>query len=269
MTKRATLKLADLLPQGRATTASPEQITDLALDIQVHGLKHPIIIYDGQVLDGLARIEAVKSLGAEEIAAITPDRFDELCIALAKGGNGPMESQRVVALMEHLSDLRHEFVVERRRETGSTKKAAKGPAEGIQVRDLYVAATHVPPGRVELAQRLVSRAATDPGSAKKLQEVKAGTVTLYGYKRWLEKGVEEPAPEAPADEVRAVMERGLRTLAMTIETMAKFGAAPQLTLAERQKIMDVLGARKVALRNLGKKIREGMNQEMEETSDEG
>jgi len=65
------------------------------------------------------------------------------------------------------------------------------------------------------------------------------------------------------------MERGLRTLAMTIETMAKFGAAPQLTLAERQKIMDVLGVRKVALRNLGKKIREGMNQEMEETSDEG
>jgi hypothetical protein len=56
---------------------------------------------------------------------------------------------------------------------------------------------------------------------------------------------------------------------MTIETMAKFGAAPQLTLAERQKIMDVLGVRKVALRNLAKKIREGMNQEMEEVSDEG
>jgi len=269
VTKRATLKLADLLPQGRATTASPEQITDLALDIQVHGLKHPIIIYDGQVLDGLARIEAVKSLGAEQILAIVPDRFDELCIALSKSRGKPMESPRVVALMEHLSDLRHEFVIERRKETGSTKKAAKGPAEGIQVRDLYVAATGVPAGRVELAQRLVARAAIDPGSAKKLQEVKAGEVTLYGYKRWLEKGIEEPAPEAPADEVRAVMERGLRTLAMTIETMGKFGSASQLTLPERQKIMDVLGTRRTALRNLGKKIREGMNQEMEETSDEG
>jgi len=51
--------------------------------------------------------------------------------------------------------------------------------------------------------------------------------------------------------------------------MGKFGSASQLTLPERQKIMDVLGTRRTALRNLGKKIREGMNQEMEETSDEG
>jgi len=255
VTKRATLKLADLLPQGRATTASPEQIKDLALDIQVHGLKHPIIVYDGQVLDGLARIEAFKSLGMEQIAAIVSNRFDELCLALAKSRSKPMDYPRAVALIELLSGPRHEFVSERRKETGSTKKPAKGPAEGMQVRDLYVAATGMPPGRTELAQRLIARAATDPGSAKKLEEVKAGTVTLYGWKRWLDRGIEEPVPEAPTDEVRAVMERGLRTLAMTIETMAKFGPASQLTLAERQKIMDVLGARKVALRNLGKKIR--------------
>lgn len=270
MTKRATLKLADLLPQGRATTASPEQIKELAQDIQDNGLKHPIIVSDGQVLDGLARIEAYKSIGLDAIPVIVSDRFDELALAIEKGRDGPMETPRAVALIGQMQPLRLKFVSDRRRETGSTKRPAKGPAEGVQVRDLFVRATGMTPGRVELAQRLQTRAATDTGSVKKLEEVLAGRLTLYGYKRWLDRNLEEPALEAaPADEVRTVMERGLRTLAMTIETMAKFDTAEQLTLAERQKIMDVLSLRKAALRKLGNRIREGMNHEMEENSDEG
>ncbi len=266
MAKRVTLKLADILPQGRATTATPEQIKELAQDIADKGLKHPIIIFDGQVLDGLARIEAYKSLGLAEIPVMVSDRFDELTLALAKSRTSRLDTSRAVSLIGTLRHPMAQFVSDRRTETGSTKKPATGPAQGISLRELIQNATGLSQGRCELAIRLVRRAAIDPESAKRLQEVLSGQMTLYGYKRWFDRLEDEPLVEfeATVDEVRMVMDRGLRVLSTTVETISKFGAAEQLTLGERQKVMDSLTKSTQALRKLSKSIRHGMNSEMEE-----
>ena len=51
---------ADVFPLG-----SDAELGELAADIRAHGLNHPIVLYDGAVLDGRRRLRACKLAGVE------------------------------------------------------------------------------------------------------------------------------------------------------------------------------------------------------------
>jgi len=53
--------LADLVP----TMTGGEQLYDLVEDIKKHGLRHPIILYKGKILDGRHRYEACLTAGVK------------------------------------------------------------------------------------------------------------------------------------------------------------------------------------------------------------
>jgi hypothetical protein len=265
--KEPALKLADLLPQERTTEATPEEIQKLADDILINGLKHAIVIFDGQVVDGLARIEAFKILGREEIPAMVSDKFEVLAPSIAKARTQVMSEGDAVTRLLILNPAIDRLVSYRRITSGGIKKS--GVTLGLSIRELVTMATGLTLGKAEIARRLVRRA-SDPEVLKKIEQIKAGQTTLYGYLRWQQEGEgNELEPVATADEVRLVMNKGLRALATTVETLSKFGPASQLTLTERQKIMDSLSKSLRAGRKLGATIRKGMHEEMEETSDEG
>jgi ParB-like nuclease family protein len=261
--------LKDLLPQERDVTAGPEEIEKLAHDIEERGLDYAIVIYDGVVLDGLKRIAAFRYLRRKEIPAVVTDEFDVMCLAIAKARPEPMTVPRAVEFVELTWKANRALYKHRKKMLGATKKAAQGPASGIPLRVILVEATGLTLGRIELAMRIVRRSLSDPVTAERLQEVKDGTLSLYAYQSWTrERELLETGEVASVEEVRTVMERGLRALGTTIETMGKFGNASVLTLSERQKIIDMLSVRVQALRKLNTTIRQGVDQETDRMMEE-
>jgi hypothetical protein len=260
-----TLVIKDLLPQGRILTGTKGEIQKLADDIALRGLDRPIITCDGAVLDGLKRIQAFQLLGRTEIPAMVSDSYPELCLALAEVLTEEMPVNRLLFTVETLHRPKVAFVKARKAASGRGKTGLKGPGEGVAIRKLLRDATGVSEGRLEIALGLVAHAKTDPVIAIKLQEIRNGTETLYGYQRWrINRNESLQAPVAPAEEVRQIMDRGLRTLDTTIETISKFGPVTVLTLSERRQISEMLSERWRKLRQLENLIRKGIEQEMEE-----
>jgi hypothetical protein len=260
-----TLVIKDLPPQGRTVTNSKDEIQKLAEDIKERGLEHPIVVCDGKVLDGLKRIEAFKVLGRTEIPALVSTHFAEICLEMAAARTEEMSVNRALELIEDLHKPKETFLKARKAASGRGKGGLKGPGQGISLRKLMANATGFSEGRLEIALGLVARAQTDPATFNKLVEIRNGTETLYGYQRWrITRPNTLQTAVAPAEEVRLVMERGLRTLATTIEALGKFGSASVLTLSERTQVVEVLNERWRNLRQLMTLIRKGIEQEMEE-----
>jgi len=261
------LVIGDLPPQRREVQATEGEIVELAARIKAVGLKHPITVIDGVIADGLLRVEAYKHLKLKTIPAVVSDDFVELCLAL-EASREPTETLptgRVLEIMELLEPARARFHHRRRRIRGVTKKKVEGDTAGIPIRKLLGRAVGLSESRVELLKRARQMAEVDDAAKVKLEELRAGTESMYGWNKWVQRRtLAELAPVASADEVRTVMERGLRTIGTALEAMSKFGTATVLTRAEREQVLKELITMRTRLLRLHREIRGGLKDEVEE-----
>ena len=263
------LAIADIVPQGRQVYLSEDELNVLAKSIQGEGLRHPIVVSDGVVFDGLKRIEAYKHLGLPKIQAMVSENFEEICNALEEGREKKeLDIGRQVDLMEVLEPLRLARVTEGKRKAGRARAGTfKGSVKVTvaPIPELLVRATGSSRARNEILSTAIKLAKIDPEVRGALAEVAAGKMGVYSFQKWnLSRQREDLIPVASAEEVRIVMERGLRTLATTVETMSKFGPATVLTLMERDQIAARVNYLARNLQALTRLIRKEIANEVEE-----
>jgi ParB-like chromosome segregation protein Spo0J len=260
------LVIGDLPPQHREVQATEEDIKELAASIGAIGLKHPITVNtDGVVIDGLRRIQAFTLLKRKTIPAFVSDNYAELCqnIAAGRPPGRVMPLDRVLEIIESLDDARAMFARRRRTAHGSEKKHL--PAAGVPIRRLMSQAVGLSESRVELLNRARRAAEYDAATKAKVEDLRSGRESMYGFQRWEQRrALAQTLPVTSADEVRTVMERGLRTIGTALEAMSKFGPASVLTRAEREQVLsDLIEVRTKVLR-LHREVRGGLKDEVEE-----
>ncbi len=180
-----------------------------------------------------------------------------------------MEMPRILDMIADLERARKTFMRRRRRWSGTHKTKMPGLGSGMQIREILHVATGLSIGRLDKAIQYGAEAQIDPTIRELWESVRRGDQTLYGMDLAVAKlRKPEEDPLGTAEEVRAVMERGLRTLTTTIETMSKFGSANVLTLRERMELSKQVEKRRSAIASLNRKIRDGMQREVEEARSE-
>ena len=263
------LAIADILPQGRQVHPTKDEVKVLAKSIQGEGLRHPIVVSGGVVIDGLKRIEAYKYLDLPKIQALVSENYEEICLELEKAREGEsLDVGRQIDLMEVIEPLRMERVTEGKRKAG---RARAGTFRGsvkvttTPIPELLMKATGATRARNEILSTAIRVAKIDPEAREMLAEVAAGKMGVYAFQKWnLGRQREDLIPIVSAEEVRIVMERGLRTLATTVETMSKFGPATVLTLGEREQIAARINYLARGLNALVRLIRREITNEVEE-----
>lgn len=270
---RVELKIDDLIAQPREHDASEDEIATLAKDIKAVGLQHPIVVSDGVVVDGLKRIAALIKLKQEVIPAIVSTDLPELAEALEAQRVRTPSTTRLIQLTEALAPAKAAYVKARRAFAGKKRGKSGAFPKGTEptTRMLVSRATGVPGGKIEVLTTLMRLAELDPVMRSKLAELRRGKGSIYGLQTWMSirsRGELTLVPTASADEVRAIMERGLRSIATTIEAMSKFGDASVLTQSERKQLLDSIGGQRTSMLALAKRIRQGLIAEEEQQEEE-
>lgn len=261
------IQMGDLLPQSRAAVVRAGEIEALAKDIKAHGLTHKVLVYDGVVLDGLKRIEALRHLKIDYIPVIVPNTLAEAAEALKDQrileDSDDNNTVRAMDLLPALERLRVAWVKYRRTAAGQARWNKEMGGKGISTRQLLSIALGISPGRVEILQNSLTRATEDSSVRDLLEAVRRGSMSLYGIQTIKHRRKREALyPIVSADEVRSVWERGLRTLGTAIEAIGKFRSVDVVTLAERRDMVKHLDAQRVNISKIMKKINTSIREEM-------
>lgn len=270
---RVELKISDLVPQPREHGASEDEIQTLAKDIKAIGLQHPIVVSDGIVVDGLKRIAALRKLKEHTIPAVVSTELPELAEALEAQRIHRPDNARLLHLAMALETAKVAYVKQRRTFAGQARGQGGAFPKGAQptTRDLMTRATGATYGRMEVLSTLTRLAELDPTVKEKLKDLLKGKQTIYGLQTWVHqrtRGELKLIPTATAAEVRAIMERGFRSIATTIEAMGKFGDMSVLTQSERKQLLDSIGAQRSSMLALARAIRRGLVEEEEQEETE-
>lgn len=255
------LVISDLPSQARQVRASKEEIAQLADNIKKVGLQHPIIVTEGIVVEGLKRVAAFKLLKIPTIPAFVSTDYVELCERLTlQRPERDTDLPRAIELVKDLWPSR----VEHGRSLRSVRR--KGRNENyVTPRAMMGKAIGVGDNRAETLTQAVKYAQIEPEVALKLELMSNGKMSAGEFSRWF---LRRPSPSltgvASTEEVRMVMERGLRTIATAIEAMSKFGDASALTQAERQLIVQNISVQRLKFLQIGREIKRGLEMEMGE-----
>jgi ParB-like nuclease domain len=253
------LIIEDLAPQHRLPVATREDLRSLADDIHTNGLRHPITVSGGVVLNGLKRVEAFKLLGRARIPAFVSEDYRELCEQLAESREGEkVDIARAMSLVSDLLPIRSRYITWRKR-ISAAKRAETTSLLGV--RHLLASTIGHTGGATEALSAIMTRAAVDPEVAKRAQNIITGDETLYGMLRELRReGTlrKEGDRYTTAEQARAVVESGLRSLATTHGQLVRLGDLAQLTPQEREAFLAALELHRRAIAALGRDIRRGM-----------
>lgn len=262
--KQPELVIEDMLPQGRPVTAIKGELRKLADDIHNEGLKYPILVMDGIVIDGLRRIEAFKLLGRARIPALITTNFGEAALYLEKVRQdaGGFSTRRHVEIVEQLEPFRQRF--HKRRFNRETDDADKPWNDGSSTRALLARAL----GRSESSTEallFLTKNSNIPEVERRLALIKRGEDTIHGLRQWIARA--HPNSEyanASAPEVTAAMERGFQDLATTLSAMSKYGAMTALSRSHRARLLEEVGKIRRQLYSLAKEIKTGLQLEAKE-----
>lgn len=263
--KQPELIIEDLIPQGRPVGATTKELRALADDIHTNGLKHPILVMDGIVVDGLKRIAAFKLLGRARIPALVTTNFGEACFHLEKTREGQqLLVLRVIELVEAMEPFRQRYHKLRYSPKLHEENLAK-PWGGLVSRTLVARAVGMSDSYAEALMQLLKVARSDPEIARRIALIKRGEDTVHGaYQAKRRRHNNHIITNAKPAEIRTTTTNGLQTMETTIAAMAKFGSMLTLPREERITLISAINEVKRELYMVAKGIREGLNMEAKE-----
>jgi hypothetical protein len=162
-----------------------DERTALTNDIRLHGLRSPVIMWQGQVVDGRNRMIAVETILEEDDVQVEIEFVDLDCTE--------------AEMLSHIVSLNMN-----RRQLSSSQKAAIGAELGIY-------RTSLGEGSLPDGQRMIDKIAAELGTNRQylydaeslmeddpelFQQVKRGAINLHKAKKLLESGGEEPEKES-------------------------------------------------------------------------
>lgn len=260
------VELSAILPQRRRTEATEEQIKALSDSILEHGLNHPVVISDGVVVDGLARIEAVRKAGFDAIEAVVSTTFQVALHEVGKAREGKMSIGRFIDLCKDASAMLEAHSFQARHNAGRIRQGLMVSGKRKSVPLLFVEASGLAVGKVTILRKALKLTGSDERVVGLLEKTIAGKLTVYGLLHAMER-MDAPPPELPpADEVRGTTDRALRVIATAIAQMERYKGAHSLTIDERRKLRNEISKLRIRMvtlrRDIGISIRrEGFESE--------
>lgn len=263
--RRPELIIEDMVPQGRPVTATEKDLRGLADDIHANGLKHPILVMDDVVVDGLKRIEAFKLLGRARIPAVVTVNYGEATHYLQKVREGEkIEPPRNLEIVDDLEPFRQQYHKMRYYPKLAKENAAK-PWGKLSTRKMLAQALGVAESYAEAILLIMKSAAEHSEIARRVALIKKGQDTVHGvyklYRRIQVTGDHEPAAVA---EIRTTTTRGFQTLETTIAAISVHGSMLSLPRSEREEIVRKAELAKRQLFQLTKVIKDGLMMEAKE-----
>ena len=172
---------AELFP-----TMTKEEFIGLKADIQAHGQRHPLKVWQGEVIDGRHRLRACRELGIEPIAEHIDDDVDPWAFVLSENLH-----------RRHLSTSQRSMIAARMAtiqvgENQHTKEGAqkKAPSQTEAARMLGVSRSNT-----QKAKRVLER-----GGDEVVKAVESGEMTLAAA----EQTIAQPQPPAAPAAVQTV-----------------------------------------------------------------
>jgi hypothetical protein len=260
------LVISDLLPQARRARIEPGEIAALAKSIKAEGLRFPIIVHDGVVLNGLKRIEAYKILKRDKIPTRIPASILEVAPELEaqrEGSDGLSTIGRTVELAEALQPLQAAWIRDRRIRAGQARSRGIVNETNPGMRVMLAQALGMSEGRVEILKSALQKEDVDPDLRAHMDLVRKGLATLYSLQSWLyNRKRMRLLPLVSAEEAREVSERALRSMGAAVEAINKFGSMDMLTRSEREQVAIALRDHRAAIGRLASKINTSIREEM-------
>jgi len=175
-------RLADVVPP-----MTGEEYAGLKADIKAHGLREPITLYEGKILDGKHRYRACRELGipvkTRTLESLNGSPIEYIISENVKRRHLTTGQRAALAL-----ELRP--LVERElAESESPRKS--GGAHGAQAMEVAAQYVKVHPSAVETYAKVAKEA---PDLAK---QVRAGTLPLYAAQEQYRARQPRPKPKAP------------------------------------------------------------------------
>lgn len=190
--------LAALIPE-----MLPEEYADLRADIAANGLLDPVVMHDGQVLDGRHRLRACEETGIQlRVRQFTGDSPAQFVLSANVKRRHLSVSQRAALAVEFLPELEKEALA---RKVEGGRQAGRGrprDRSGSLEPDLSPG-----PNRARReAGALVGVSSPSVGRAKRVkveapevfEQVKAGVITVTGAER-LVREQSQPQPESESE----------------------------------------------------------------------
>lgn len=174
-------RLAEVVPP-----MTGEEYAELKTDIKIHGLREPITLYEGKILDGKHRYRACRELGVEIKTRNLPSNGSPLEYIISENVKRRhlTTGQRAALALELRPLVERELAEsESPRKSGGSHRT---PA--VEVAAQYV---RVHPSAVETYAKVVKEA---PDLAK---QVRAGTLPLYAAQEQYRARQPKPKPKAP------------------------------------------------------------------------
>ena len=127
--ERKFVRLADIIIDRKLVAG--DDISGLAKHIQATGLEVPVLLTDEmELIDGLRRLEAVRSSGATVIEAFIVSKYSDACSVLALATSFRVEAQELTPLrIWQLSQFARELA-ERERSEALTGRRKGSPSRG-------------------------------------------------------------------------------------------------------------------------------------------
>lgn len=169
-----------------------DRLQELATDIVQHGLQIPIVLFNGQILDGRNRYLACREAGVtplfEEFKGSDPVAF---VISLNARRRDLTESQRAVIALHYLP-LQEEQASKRKR-AGVKADHSVGLREGGKAAGMVAKQMNISEAYVEQAKRIQKKA------PEKLEEIRNGKTTINAVMKDLRK---EKPPDKDTEDWR-------------------------------------------------------------------
>lgn len=258
------LIIEDMVPQGRPVDADETELRTLADDIHKHGLKHPILVMDGIVVDGLKRVEAFKLLGRARIQAMVTTNFGEATAYLQKvRGTSKFGTRRQIEIAEQLEPFRARFH-KRRFNADVVEDDAKKSWANIPSRTLLARALGRSESSTEALLFLLKNVQI-PEVGRRLALIKKGEDTIHGLRQWVAKSHPyQDFADASVPEITTAMNRGFQDLNTTLDAMSKYGAMSALSRRQRAQVLSEVDKVRRQLYRLAKEVRTGLQLEAKE-----
>jgi N6-adenosine-specific RNA methylase IME4 len=245
--------LADIFP-----LIEGQDFDDLVRDIQAHGLREPIEILDGKILDGRNRYRACVAAGIlpESLDRITPAQIKYFHWFVPLGAPSPSDEELWSFILSKNLHRRHMSASQRAIAMSDYEAYRHGGARRIQDANLHldgIEPDKSPPTRADLAERgkvserlLASAAVVRDHAAPELKEaVRRGDLAVSAA---------EEIAHRPADEQRAILGSLPRDDRGKLTPEAKKALAPVIKEIRSEKQIEKKQRRDDREAELGRKL---------------
>lgn len=229
---------------------SGDDLTELTKSIQEHGLEVPILVtQDYHLIDGLRRIEALRSLGETEVDTVPTYMYPRACEVIKQAREhgvaaAPLTPQRIWEIYTTLQPLLN--ITRSYNQRGKPPRSRVGKISGGRV--LFSESIGIPDGQVQALVNVYNKLnhpELSERAAEALDKINRGETTFYGAVEYIRKGERFSGDISGVAQQQEIIESAITSLDGTLRALSRLGKLHKKFPKEEaeQRLTELAGTR--------------------------